>query len=71
MGRNHIVVDRFENSSYAGIGVEKVRQLGLTEHFRFIEDSSVQAAATLEREKVTLDFIYIDDGHLFDLLNLA
>ena len=67
---NHIAVDPCENSIWAGIGVEKVRQLGLAEHFRFIEDSSLQAAAALQKEKQTFDFIFIDDGHLFDLVCL-
>jgi predicted O-methyltransferase YrrM len=67
---NHIAVDRFENSYFASIGVENVRRLGQAEHFRLIEDSSVQAAAALEKEKQTFDFIFIDDGHLFDLVCL-
>jgi predicted O-methyltransferase YrrM len=63
---NHTAIDAFEQSHYGGIGVEKVRQVGASGRFRFIQDSSAGAAAVLAREHSAFDFIFIDGDHRFD-----
>src|ERR1700722_13519469 len=62
----HTTIDPFQFSFWHGVGMEKVRQVNGENVFRFIEDSDINAATDLTRDKKTFDFIFIDGNHRYD-----
>jgi hypothetical protein len=49
-----------------GIGIERVREVGMQDHFRFVEAKSAQALPQLAAEHRTFEIILIDGDHRFD-----
>ena len=65
-GGRHVVIDPFEMTEWKGIGMEKVREVGMQDHLRFIPELSVHALPQLEREGQKFDVIFIDGSHRFE-----
>jgi predicted O-methyltransferase YrrM len=63
---HHTAVDPFELSVWKGIGLEKVKEAGMTERFTWIDESSFSSFARLNAQGERFDFIYIDGDHKFD-----
>lgn len=67
---HHTAIDPYEKGMsagmYAGIGLQKIKELGMEDSFRFIEDFDFFALPDLRREKLMFDVIFIDGNHRFD-----
>ncbi len=63
---HHIAIDPFQSSSWHGVGVAKVRQLGMAERFTLIEEPSHLALPRLCTEQREAQFVFIDGDHRFD-----
>lgn len=69
LGRGkHIAIDPFESSptGWAGRGIEKIRQAGLSHCFELLEEFDYLALPCLVAEQKSFDFILIDGWHSFD-----
>jgi predicted O-methyltransferase YrrM len=62
----HVAIDPFENSDYYGIGLQKVRETGMSADFRFLAEKSVSALPRLAAEGSHYDVIFIDGDHKYD-----
>lgn len=62
----HCAIDPYQRSAWHGIGLTTPNALAPSGRFRFVEETSVRAAAELERESSAYDLIFIDGGHLFE-----
>jgi predicted O-methyltransferase YrrM len=65
-GGTHVAMDPFENSAYAGVALQKVKQIGMERNFRFLEEFSYIAIPQLARKGEKFDVIFIDGNHRFD-----
>ena len=63
---HHEAVDPYQQSAWHGIGLTTTKALAPPDRFRVIEETSVCAAVSLEREKAVYDLIFIDGGHIFE-----
>lgn len=63
---HHIAIDPAEESMWHGVGLQAVRDLGLTERFEFIPKRAFAALSQLLREDRHPEFVFIDGSHLFD-----
>ena len=63
---HHTAVDPFEITHWHGIGLTKVKEVGMENHLRFIPAMSYAAFVDLVREGQKFEVIFIDGGHLFD-----
>ncbi len=64
----HMAIDPFESSpdGWAGRGVEKIRQAGLSHCFELLEEFDYLVLPRLVAERKFFDFILIDGWHSFD-----
>jgi predicted O-methyltransferase YrrM len=66
----HTAIDPYEKGMdagmYAGIGLQNIKELGMEDSFRFIDDFDFFALPNLKREKLMYDVIFIDGNHRFD-----
>jgi len=62
----HVAMDPFQQTEYHGIGLQKVRDLGMEGSFRFMEELDVTGIPSLIREGLRFDVIFIDGNHRFD-----
>jgi predicted O-methyltransferase YrrM len=62
----HTAIDPYNRNRWHGIGITTATALAPAGRVRILEETSVQAAVTLEREGLTYDFIFIDGGHLYE-----
>src|SRR5262245_36459880 len=62
----HIAIDPYQHSDWRGVGMGLIRQAGLSDRVRLIEEPSHQALPLLEREGARAGLIFIDGAHLFD-----
>lgn len=65
----HYTVDpyqRNEGVAWENIGLMNLKKAGFMEFTRFMEEHSHLAITQLEREKVEVDFVFIDGYHTFD-----
>jgi predicted O-methyltransferase YrrM len=60
-----ISIDPFQSTGWKNKGTERIRSCGLTSH-RLIEEFDFLALPELLKEKVAVDFAYIDGWHTFD-----
>jgi predicted O-methyltransferase YrrM len=65
-GGLHVAIDPFERTDHHGVGLEKVRESGMGEHFRFMEATSLSALPALAAEGSSFEIIFIDGDHRFD-----
>ncbi|MBP1685285.1 MAG: O-methyltransferase, family 3 [Deltaproteobacteria bacterium] len=65
-GGQHVVIDPFEMTDWNGIGMEKVREVGMEDRFRFVSELSVHALPSLENEGQKFDVVFIDGSHKFE-----
>ena len=63
---SHVAIDPFENSQWHGLGLKKVEEVGMKDHFRFLETMSIYAVPQLAAEHVPYQVIFIDGDHRFD-----
>jgi predicted O-methyltransferase YrrM len=63
---NHIAIDPVADSFWHGIGLQAVKDTGLTERFKWMMESSSDALPMLIRAKQKAQFIFIDGAHHFD-----
>src|SRR5262249_26968740 len=61
----HVAIDPWE-TGYHGIGVTKVKEVGMEASFRFFEEPSAIALPRLISQGLRFDLIFIDGNHLFD-----
>lgn len=62
----HVAVDPYETSAWHGIGLQKVKEAGMRERFRFLPAKSIAALPELNREAKPYEIILIDGDHRFD-----
>jgi predicted O-methyltransferase YrrM len=62
----HIAMDPFEIKDYHGIGVQKVREAGMADRFRFIDAPSIAALPAVAAEGLKFGVIFIDGDHRYD-----
>ncbi|MCX5905219.1 MAG: class I SAM-dependent methyltransferase [Proteobacteria bacterium] len=63
----HVAMDPFEKTEeYYGIGLQKVKELGMQRFFRFMEEKDITGIPALIREGLQFDVIFIDGNHRFD-----
>lgn len=63
---HHSAVDPFQQEWWQGVGLQKVREVGMQGSFQFISENSVRAATDLRRTGRKFDLIFIDGNHRFD-----
>lgn len=61
---HHTAVDPFQHTSWRGIGLAKVEEVGM--QMNLIDDLSSLAAADLHKENRRFEVIFIDGNHRFD-----
>lgn len=61
----HTAVDPLQNSTWHGMGLEKVREVGARD-FEFLEALCAHAVTDLARQGRVFDLIFIDGNHRFD-----
>lgn len=64
-GVSHVVIDPYQESSYASVGWEAMRAAGLTAHSTLITEPSSIALARLVGERFTADAAFLDGSHRF------
>lgn len=64
VGGHHTAIDPFEHSSWNGVGVEKMCEVGTS--IEFIAELDTHAASALAKQGRMFDFIFIDGNHRFD-----
>ncbi|MEQ8521840.1 MAG: class I SAM-dependent methyltransferase [Vicingaceae bacterium] len=64
-GRQHTIIDPYQNSDWHGIGVNNLRKAGI-DFFNLIEKPSEIALPELLNGNSTFDFAFIDGWHTFD-----
>jgi predicted O-methyltransferase YrrM len=63
----HTAIDPLQCSSdFHGIGLQRARQFGMEESFRWIQEMSVVAVPALYKEGLRFEVIFIDGDHRFD-----
>jgi predicted O-methyltransferase YrrM len=62
----HVAIDPYEDSLYHGIGLQKVKEAGMTKRFRFLPAKSIAGLPTLAAEAQPFEIIFIDGDHRFD-----
>lgn len=62
----HVAMDPFELSDWHGLALQKVKEAGMTNRFRFLPAMSSAALPTLAAEGKPFDIIFIDGDHRFD-----
>ncbi len=62
----HVALDPFEMTDYHGIGLQKVREVGMEEALDFREEFDYLALPALQKEGIKFDVIFIDGNHRFD-----
>ncbi|WP_291720535.1 class I SAM-dependent methyltransferase [Bernardetia sp.] len=65
----HYVIDPYQNNEgvvWESIGIMNLKKAGFMDFTRFFEEPSHLAITQLEREKVEVDFVFIDGEHTFD-----
>jgi predicted O-methyltransferase YrrM len=67
-GSQHTAIDPWENEDfgYLGIGMTKVKEVGMERSFRLIEEPSGLGIPRLINEGAQFDLIFIDGNHRFD-----
>jgi predicted O-methyltransferase YrrM len=63
---SHVAIDPFENRDWHGLGLQKVKETGMEDRFRFMEALSVSALPALASEGLKFEVIFIDGDHRFD-----
>lgn len=64
-GLSHVVIDPFQESSYASVGWDAMREAGLAPTTRLIAEPSSLALAQLVRDGFTADAAFVDGSHRF------
>jgi predicted O-methyltransferase YrrM len=59
----HIIIDRFQNGAYRGVGLANLKRAGLDGRVRFVEEVSEMALPELLREGTRADLVFIDGSH--------
>lgn len=67
-GGSHTVIDKFENSSWNGVGLDLMSQAGYSEKLEFHEEYCYNVLPKLLAEGRKFDFAYIDSTKQFDWL---
>lgn len=63
---HHTAVDPYEHELWHGVGIEKVKQVGMEGSCRIAEDYCARTTTDLAREGQKFDLILIDGDHRFD-----
>lgn len=63
---SHIAIDPFEVSGWHGLGLQKVKESGMNNQFRFMQALSIFALPALAAEGSHFEIIFIDGDHHFD-----
>jgi predicted O-methyltransferase YrrM len=64
----HIIIDKFENTVWNGVGLDLICQAGYSQNIDFLEEFSYVALPKLLEEGRTFDFAYIDSTKQLDWL---
>jgi predicted O-methyltransferase YrrM len=64
----HVIIDKFENSSWNGLGLDLICQAGYSENIDFHEEYCYVTLPKLLAEGRTFDFAYIDSTKQLDWL---
>lgn len=62
----HTVIDKFQNESWGGNGLDLIHRAGYAEHLTFYEEFCYEALPALLKEGKQYDFAYIDSTKQFD-----
>ncbi len=62
----HYAIDPFQKQDFNNLGLENIRNCGFGNHLRFMNGFSHHILPDLFKEKVKLDFAFIDGSHTFD-----
>jgi predicted O-methyltransferase YrrM len=62
---SHIIIDPFQATAYANVGLEAIAAAGLEAHTRFIAEPSSLALARLASSGVVADAAFVDGSHRF------
>jgi predicted O-methyltransferase YrrM len=62
----HTAIDPYEKKLWHGIGLEKVKDVGMADRFTWICEDSFCAFGQLAMAGARYDFIYVDADHKFD-----
>jgi|RhiMetdeSRZDD1v2_1073273.scaffolds.fasta_scaffold614023_2 predicted O-methyltransferase YrrM len=63
----HTAIDPFEETQWNGIGLMKVKEVGMQRSFEFMPERSHPALARLADRKQLFEIIFIDGAHLYDI----
>ena len=64
----HVIIDKFQNSNWNGVGLDIIHQAGFSDHIYFYEEYSYVTLPKLLAEGRSFDFAYIDSTKLLDFL---
>jgi predicted O-methyltransferase YrrM len=64
----HVVIDKFQNSDWNGVGLDLINQAGYSEYIYFNEEYSYVTLPKLLEEGRSFNFAYIDSTKLLDFL---
>lgn len=67
-GEKHVIIDKFQHSSWGGNGLDLLKQAELISLVDFREDFSYMVLPELLREGEKFDFAYIDSTKQFDFI---
>jgi predicted O-methyltransferase YrrM len=62
----HIAIDPFEDSLFYGMGLQKVKEAGAKQRFRFLPVKSVAGLPMLSGERQPVEITFIDGDHRYD-----
>lgn len=62
----HYAMDPFQKKDYDNLGLKNIKKLGFSKNLKFENDFSHNVLPKLLKEKVKLEFAFIDGGHKFD-----
>jgi predicted O-methyltransferase YrrM len=64
---SHTAIDPFEETDWNGIGLMKVKEVGMQKFFEFMPERSHPALTRLADHKQLFEIIFIDGAHLYDV----
>ncbi len=62
----HVAIDPFQSDDWQGAGLHLLRRLQLDRNLRLIEDFSIHAVPSLEKQGERFDLAFIDGNHCLD-----
>jgi predicted O-methyltransferase YrrM len=62
----HVAIDPFIEEWWQGVGLQNVRELGMSHRVRFMGDISLIALPKLIAESAKFDVLFVDGNHRFD-----